>query len=67
MQPGLPARRTHDYIRYGTSTLFATLEIATDTVTASCQPRHRHQEFLTSVKQVARAYPHGELHLVVDN
>ena len=34
---------------------------------AACKPRHRHQEFLAFCKQVARAYPHGELHLVVDN
>ena len=46
MQPGLPQRRTHDYKRHGTSTLFAALEIATGTVTAACTSRHRHQEFL---------------------
>ncbi|MGI8881436.1 MAG: IS630 family transposase [Jatrophihabitans sp.] len=67
MQPGLPERRTHDYVRHGTTTLFAALEIATGTVTASCQPRHRHQEFLRFLKQVARAYPDRELHLVMDN
>ena len=67
MQPGLPARRTHDYKRHGTSTLFATLEIATGKVTAACKPRHRHQEFLAFLKQVARAYPERELHLVMDN
>ena len=67
MQPGLPERRTHDYKRHGTTTLFAALEIATGTVTAACKPRHRHQEFLAFLKQVARAYPEGELHLVMDN
>ncbi len=67
MQPGLPQRRTHDYKRHGTSTLFAALEIATGTVTASCKPRHRHQEFLAFLKQVARAYPDQQLHLVMDN
>ena len=67
MQPGLPERRTHDYVRHGTTTLFAALNIATGTVTARCQPRHRHQEFLRFLKQVARAYPHRELHLVMDN
>jgi transposase len=75
MQPGLPARRTHDYVRHGTSTLFAALEIATGRVTAACKPRHRHQEFLAFLKQVARAYPDDvdedgqpiELHLVMDN
>ena len=67
MQPGLPERRTHDYVRHGTTTLFAALEIATGTVTAACKPRHRHQEFLRFLKQVARAYPDRELHLVMDN
>ncbi len=67
MQPGLPERRTHDYVRHGTTTLFAALEIATGKVTAACQPRHRHQEFLRFLKQVARTYPDRELHLVMDN
>jgi transposase len=67
MQPQLPERRTHDYVRHGTTTLFAALEIATGTVTAACKPRHRHQEFLAFLKQVARAYPDRELHLVMDN
>jgi transposase len=43
------------------------LEIATGTVTAACKPRRRHQEFLTFLKQVARAYAGDELHLVMDN
>ena len=71
MQPGLPQRRTHDYKRHGTSTLFAALELATGKVTGACKPRHRHQEFLGFLKQVARAYPDDgggtELHLVMDN
>ena len=67
LQPGLPERRTHDYIRHGTTTLFAALNIATGTITARCQPRHRHQEFLRFLRQVARAYPDRELHLVMDN
>ena len=57
LQPGLAERRSHDYIRHGTSTLFAALEIGTGQVTAACKPRHRHQEFLAFLKQVARAYP----------
>jgi len=67
MQPGLPERRTHDYKRHGTSTLFAALEISTGNVVGACKPRHRHQEFLAFLKQVSRAYPEGELHLVMDN
>ncbi len=75
MQPGLPERRTHDYVRHGTTTLSAALEIATGKVTGAVKPRHRHQEFLAFLKQVARAYPEDvdeqgrpiELHLVMDN
>ena len=67
MRPGLPERATHDYFRHGTTTLFAALNIATGNVTATCQPRHRHQEFLRFLKQIAKAYPGRELHLVMDN
>ena len=67
MQPHLIERRSHDYLRHGTTTLFAALNIATGQVTARCQPRHRNQEFLVFLRQVARAYPEGELHLVMDN
>jgi transposase len=47
--------------------LFAALDIATGRVTGVCKQRHRHQEFLAFLKHVARAYPEGELHLVMDN
>jgi transposase len=67
MQIGIPERQTHDYIRHGTTSLFAALEVATGKVTGVCKPRHRHQEFLAFLKHVARAYPDQELHLVMDN
>src|SRR5215213_9007725 len=67
MQPGHAEQRTHDYLRHGTTTLFAALEIATGQVTGLCKNRHRHQEFLAFLKHVARAYPEGKLHLVMDN
>jgi transposase len=67
MQPGMCERRTHDYRRHGTTTLFAALEIATGRVTGHCLPRHRHQEFLRFLRQISRAYPGVELHLVMDN
>ena len=67
LQPGLAERRSHDYIRHGTSTLFAALEIATGQVTGAVKPRHRNQEFLAFLKQVAKAYPDQQLHLVMDN
>jgi transposase len=65
--PGVPEKQTHDYVRNGTTTLFAALEVATGKITQTCQPRHRHQEFLRFLKQVAKAYPRRELHLVCDN
>ena len=40
---------------------------ATGKVTAACQPRHRHQEFLRFLKQIAKTYPNRDLHLVMDN
>ena len=71
MQPGHAEQRTHDYVRNGTTTLFAALEVATGKVTGLCKDRHRHQEFLIFLKHVARAYPDRgdgvELHLVMDN
>jgi transposase len=71
MRAGSPEQRTHDYVRHGTTTLFAALEIATGKVTGVVQPRHRHQEFLRFLRQVARAYPDDgtglQLHLVMDN
>ncbi len=71
MQPHLIERRSHDYVRHGTSTLFAALEVATGKVTAACKPRHRHSEFLAFLKQIARAYPDpgdgATLHLIMDN
>ena len=54
-------------VRHGTTTLFAALEVATGRVERACLPRHRHQEFLRFLKQVANAYPRVPLHLVVDN
>lgn len=67
IRPGLPERQTHDYKRHGTTTLFAALEVATGKVIDACYPRHRHQEFLKFLKQVAKAYPRVELHIVCDN
>jgi transposase len=67
IMPGVPERQTHDYIRNGTTTLFAALEVATGRVEQACLPRHRHQEFLRFLKQVAKAYPRRKLHIVCDN
>jgi transposase len=67
LRPGIPEKQTHDYIRHGTTTLFAALEIATGKVTEACYPRHRHEEFLRFLRQVASAYPRVRLHIVADN
>ena len=67
MQPGHAEQRTHDYVRHGTATLFAALEVATGKVTGLCKQRHRNQEFVAFLKHVARAYPDRDLHLVMDN
>jgi transposase len=67
LRPGLPEKQTHDYVRHGTTTLFAALEVATGKVTDACHPRHTHAEFLAFLKQVAQAYPRVKLHIVCDN
>jgi len=59
---------THDYIRHGTTTLFAALDIATGTVFSECKPRHRHQEFLSFLRRLDAAIPDElDVHLIVDN
>ncbi len=67
LRPGIPEKQTHDYVRHGTTTLFAALEVATGKITDACYPRHRHDEFLRFLRQVAKAYPRKRLHIVVDN
>ena len=58
LRPGLAERRTHDYKRNGTTTLFAALDVATGKISAdACYARHRHQEFLRFLKKVAAAHP----------
>ena len=59
---------THGYIRHGTTTLFAALDVATGQILAQCKPRHRHQEFLSFLKHIdANVPPDLDIHLVVDN
>jgi putative transposase len=59
---------THDYVRHGTTTLFAALDIATGTVFTDCKPRHRHQEFLSFLQRIDAAVPPQlDVHLIVDN
>src|SRR5258707_14646038 len=73
-QPGLPIKKgrcgtmTHDYKRYGTTTLFAALEVLQGRVVGQCYERHRHQEFLKFLRRLDQEFP-GDipLHLVMDN
>ena len=59
---------THDYVRHGTMTLYAALNIATGQVITRCKRRHRHQEYLTFLKHIHTAVPEDlDIHLVVDN
>jgi len=59
---------THDYVRHGTTTLFAALDIATGKVLTCCKRRHRHQEYLQFLKQIdANVAKDLDIHLVVDN
>jgi len=68
MLPTTPARMTHDYVRNGTTSLFAAFDLASGSVIAQPYRRHRHQEFLRFLKLIDAAVPKGlELHLVLDN
>jgi len=59
---------THDYVRHGTTTLFAALDIATGTVLSQCKRRHRHQEFLQFLRHIDQSVPAKlDIHLVLDN
>jgi putative transposase len=59
---------THDYVRHGTTTLFAALDIASGRVLAQCKRRHRHQEFLQFLRHIEASVPKKlDVHLIVDN
>src|SRR5216117_3580330 len=59
---------THDYVRHGTTTLFAALDVASGRVFTACKRRHRHQEYLAFLKEVNESVPRKlDIHLVVDN
>lgn len=68
MRPGMAERRTHDYVRHGTTTLFAALNIKTGEVIGEFHRRHRATEFLKFLKTIDSNTPAGlEVHLVLDN
>jgi transposase len=73
-QPGLPIKKgragtmTHDYIRNGTTTLFAAFNVFDGTVIGQCMARHRHQEFIRFLNRIEAAVPAGKLvHAILDN
>jgi transposase len=66
--PATPARMTHDYVRHGTTSLFAAYDVGGGSVIAQPCRRHRHQEFLRFLKLIDSAVPKDlDLHLVLDN
>jgi transposase len=68
MRPGQPARRSHDYKRHGTTSLFAALDIATGRVIGKCYARHRAIEFRKFLDAIEAAVPADlDVHLVIDN
>jgi len=68
LAPGLPERRTHDYTRHGTTTLFAALDLATGHVIGELHRRHRAKEFLAFLRTVEANVPAElDVHLILDN
>jgi transposase len=68
MMPGTPERRTHDYVRHGTTSLFAALNMATGQVMGSLHKRHRAAEFKKFLVKIDDEIPaHLEVHLILDN
>jgi transposase len=68
MRPGQPERRSHDYVRHGTTSLFAALDVATGGIIGKCYSRHRATEFRQFLEEIEAAVPTGlDVHLVWDN
>lgn len=67
LRPGQVERHTHDYKRNGVLSLFAALEVGTGQVTNETRARHTGDDFLAFLRRLARAYPDGEVHVILDN
>src|SRR5208282_6047490 len=68
MKKGRAGTMTHDYIRNGTTTLFAALNVLDGSVIGQCMARHRHQEFIRFLNRIEAAVPAGKLvHAILDN
>jgi len=68
LRPGLPERATHDYVRHGTTNLYAALDMASGMVIADMTERHRAVEFRKFLNLINRSVPEDlDVHLVIDN
>lgn len=68
LRPGQVERRTHDYVRHGTTSLFAALDVKAGTVLGRCYPRHRASEFRSFLDTIEATVPTDlDVHLVIDN
>ena len=68
LMPGVPQRHTHDYVRNGTTNLYAALDLASGQVIAEMTPRHRAEEFRRFLNMIDASVPaHLEVHVVLDN
>jgi transposase len=68
MKRGQVERRTHDYVRHGTVSLFAALDAKTGEIIGRCEARHRSQEFRKFLDQIERSVPADlDVHLILDN
>jgi transposase/transposase-like protein len=68
LRPGQAERRTHDYKRHGTTSLFAALDVKAGTIVGKCMPRHRAAEFRRFLGMVEKNVPAGlDVHVVMDN
>ncbi|WP_438492677.1 IS630 family transposase [Streptomyces asiaticus] len=68
IMPGMPERRTHDYVRNGLTTLFAAFDVATGEVISSLHRRHRAAEFKKFLIKIDKEVPaHLQIHLICDN
>ena len=68
LRPGQAERRTHDYERHGTTSLFAALNVQTGTVIGTCMPRHRASEFRRFLGMVEKNVPANlDVHVIMDN
>ena len=68
LRPGQVERRTHDYVRHGTTSLFADLNAATGAVIGRCYKRHRAVEFKKFLGEIERRVPDGlDFHIIMDN